>query len=139
MKKEKDPKNVKRGKAAKRKGAGGERDFAQWLTLRGYSARRSQQFCGKGPDASDVMCENFKGIHIEVKRTERLSLYKALEQAQTDNKNPDKVSIVAHRANDKPWLIVMDGEEWLRLIQNPHLYVLAAPACVAPEDPSLLS
>ena len=56
------------------KGARGERELAEILRCYGFSARRGQQYRG-GADSPDVM--GLPGIHIEVKRVERLNIYDA--------------------------------------------------------------
>ena len=92
------------------KGAAGERELANKLKEYGYTARRTQQFCGKAGD-SDVVCEELDQYHIEVKRVERLNIDKAMEQSLNDCK--DKTPIVVHRRNKKPWMVTMYLEDWL--------------------------
>jgi len=50
--------------------------------------------------------------HIECKRTEKLSLYKALEQAE-DDAGDETPAVVFHRRNGKQWVVIMGGDEWL--------------------------
>ena len=66
------------GKASRDKGKRGEREVAEFLRDHGIPARRGVQYAG-GADSPDVI--GFEGVHIEVKRTEALRLYPALEQA----------------------------------------------------------
>jgi len=97
------------GKASRDKGKCGEREFASFLRGMGVEARRGVQFQG-GPDSPDVVSD--LPYHIEVKRTEKLSLYPALEQAADEA--PEGVPpIVAHRRNNKEWVIVMYAKDWL--------------------------
>ena len=97
------------------KGCRGEREFAQWLRENlGCEARRGQQFSGS-PDSPDVV-HSLEGIHFEVKRTERLSVYEAMEQAERDC--GEDVPIVAHRRNRKEWLLIIKAEDLTRLV-NP--------------------
>lgn len=93
------------------KGKRGERELAQFLRDRGYESRRGQQFSGS-PDSPDVVCEDLP-FHIEVKRSETLSPYKALEQAQTDAGT--KPPLVAHRRNGKEWLAILLLDDLLSL------------------------
>ena len=67
---------------SKKKGARGERDCSQFLREHGFdSARRGVQYSG-GPESPDVV--GVPGVHIEVKFTEALRLYDALDQSKRD-------------------------------------------------------
>lgn len=101
------------------KGAVGEREFARLCRNEGYEVRRTQQYCGNTGDAAD--CVGLPGIHIEVKRVERLQLYKAMEQAIADSQKFSYIPIVAHRCNGKPWLITMTAEDWFKLYREWEL------------------
>jgi len=86
------------------KGKVGERELASELRrLFGVNARRGQQYCGGG-DSPDVVTD--LPIHAEVKRCEKLSLYKAMKQAIGDA-GESKVPIVFHRQNREEWLAVI--------------------------------
>jgi len=100
------------GKMSREKGKRGEREFASFCKAQGYDARRGQQF--NGIDGEDVV--GLPGIHVEVKRTERLNVYEAMEQAWKDSHGKD--SIVAHRRNDHRWLVIMDADEWFKLYRE---------------------
>jgi len=95
---------------SKSKGKRGELEFANWLKKKGFQAKRGQQYKG-GEDSPDVICPKLKGYHIEVKRCESLSLYRAMEQAAQDSGK--KIPIVAHRRNRKEWLIVLKADDFL--------------------------
>lgn len=87
------------------KGKRGEREAAKEIErVLGIKARRGVQYQG-GPDSPDVSHELQDELHIEVKRTERLQLYQALEQAMVDADG--KPSIVLHRKNGKPWVALV--------------------------------
>ena len=94
------------------KGKRGEREFAAWLRGEGYDCRRGQQY--SGVEGEDVV--GLPGIHIEVKRTERLQIYDAMGQAARDSK--DNLPIVAHRKNHSDWLIIMRAEDWIKLYKE---------------------
>jgi hypothetical protein len=97
---------------SKRKGCAGEREFAAFCRERGIGgAQRGQQFQG-GFDTPDV--KGLPGIHVEVKRVERLNITEAMEQSIRDSAGK-AAPIVAHRRNRKPWLITMLAEDWLKL------------------------
>jgi len=94
---------------SRNKGAAGERELAEVLRDHGIDARRGQQFSG-GSDSPDVV-STLSGIHIECKRVEAGNLYLWLDQAQRDAGT--KIPIVAHRRNKKPWVVILDLEDFL--------------------------
>jgi len=117
---------MSKGKLSRNKGAGGERELARELSrLLGVEARRGQQRCG-GPDSPDVKID-IPDLHIECKRTERLRLYEAMEQAIKDaSKGLDegqqpKVPVVCHRSNRRPWLLTVRLEDLPRLAVQIYL------------------
>lgn len=112
-------KNSKRGKSAKNKGRSGETELAKELQKFGFNTRRTAQFNGKAEDGeADVT--GLPGIHIECKRTEKLSLYEAMEQAERDtaSSNRDEIPVVMHRRNRKPWLVIMKLDDWMKLYKS---------------------
>jgi hypothetical protein len=102
------------GMKSKRKGAVGERELSSKLKEYGYDCKRGQQYCGANGDA-DVI--GLKGIHIECKRTEKLSLYKAMSQAKADAKE-GLFPAVFHRRNNCEWLVIMTLEDWIKLYKE---------------------
>jgi Holliday junction resolvase len=99
---------------SRNKGKTGERELANILKEHGYDARRGQQFSGANGDADVV---GLPGIHIEVKRTETLSLYTALEQAESDAREGE-IPVVFHRRNHKRWVVIMELEYFLNMYQG---------------------
>jgi Holliday junction resolvase len=98
---------------ARDKGKRGEREWAKYLNDHfGLQARRGIQFSGS-PDSPDVV-GSWDGTHTEVKRVENLDLDKAIEQAVRDAGG--KVPYVAHRRNNKPWLITVRAEDWAEFV-----------------------
>ena len=93
---------------SKRKGKRGELEFSNLCKEHGFNTRRSQQYSGINGDADVVGLE---GIHIEVKRVERLNLSKAMKQAIEDSKEGE-IPIVAHRKNREEWKVTMKAEDW---------------------------
>jgi Holliday junction resolvase len=104
---------------SKQKGKRGELEFSHWLATRGHPARRGQQFKG-GDDSPDVVCDTLDNFHFEVKRTEKLSLYEAVEQAERDSGH--KYPVVAHRRNRGDWLAVMKATDWLIMAEKVKKY-----------------
>jgi Holliday junction resolvase len=102
------------GKMSKRKGARGELELAKFLSKRGFKSRRGRQFNGD-PSAPDVISS--LPFHIECKRTETLSVYNALAQAETDAGG--RPAVVFHRRNNKPWITILTADAFLKLV-NGH-------------------
>lgn len=99
---------------SKAKGNAGERELAALLQEYGYQARRGQQYCGTSGDADVV---GLPGIHIEVKRVEKLNIHEAMKQSIRDAR-PNETPIVAHRRNRTPWLITMLFDDWISLYRE---------------------
>lgn len=96
---------------SREKGKAGEREFAALCRKHGFeNARRGQQY--NGLDGQDVV--GLDGIHIEVKRVERLNIEQALQQAERDKKEGE-IPIVAHRRNREEWKITMRAKDWFEL------------------------
>ncbi len=76
------------GKSSQRKGADGERELAMILRDRGYDVERGGSLSyGEVPDLVGL-----PGVHIEVKRVERLNVLAAMQQAIRDAENSRTVS-----------------------------------------------
>lgn len=99
---------------SRRKGKAGELEFAGLCKAHGYDCRRGQQYSGANGDA-DV--EGLNGIHIEVKRVERLDLEGAMSQSGRDAR-AGELPIVAHRKNRGEWLITMRADDWFDLYKG---------------------
>lgn len=94
---------------SKRKGCAGEREFAALCREHGIAeAQRGQQFQG-GIDSPDV--KGLPGVHVEVKRVEKLNIHNAMNQSVRDA-DGQAVPIVAHRRNREEWLITMRAADW---------------------------
>lgn len=99
---------------SRRKGAEGERAFAQALTSFGHPAIRGQQRAG-GSDSPDVKCESLPGVHWEVK------VYKACQMnspamlaewdAQAIKDAGSRLPVIAHKwARSAWWVRVLSAE-----------------------------
>jgi Holliday junction resolvase len=97
------------------KGARGERLWRDQLREQGFTARRGQQFAG-GTDSPDVICEELKNLHMEVKFVEALNLDKACEQAIKDSCG--KPYIVAHKKKNKEWKVTMSSDLFFSLLRD---------------------
>ena len=100
------------GSRSLRKGADGERELAALLSAAGYECQRGGSLSfGEIPDVLGL-----PGIHIEVKRVEKLNVGEAMEQAIRDSDRMlDGMPALFHRRNRKPWLVTMRLEDWLKL------------------------
>lgn len=109
---------------SRRKGKVGENEIAKILREQyGFeNARRSQQYSGAAGDADVVGA--FEGFHMEVKRNEHLNLYEAYEQsvrdskAESERRGRDIVPTVFHRKNNKPWLVTMGLEDFIKMYRS---------------------
>ena len=102
------------GSMSKRKGAAGELEAAAKLNeVLGTRFHRGRQYHG-GPESPDL-AGDVPGLHVEVKRTERLRIWEAVSQARSDA-SVDQVPVVMHRANRKPWLVIVEADLLIRLL-----------------------
>ena len=96
------------GRPSREKGKRGEREAAAELgAILGVDARRGVQYQG-GPASPDVVLPGVP-IHVEAKRTERLSLWAAIDQAKADAP-AGSVPCVWHKANRKPSVIIVETD-----------------------------
>lgn len=93
------------------KGKKGELEVARILRGYGYNCRRGQQYSGSNGDADVV---GLPGIHIEVKRREKLNIYDAIDQAKRDSREGE-VPVVFHRKNNCEWLVTMTLDQWMKI------------------------
>lgn len=99
---------------SKAKGKRGELEVAKILREHGYDARRGQQFSGANGDPDVV---GLPGVHIEVKYREHLNLYEAMAQSKGDAL-PGEIPVVVHRKSREKWLVTLDFERWLDMIEG---------------------
>jgi len=100
---------------SKSKGKRGELEVASMLRADGYNCRRGQQYSGANGDADVV---GLPGIHIEVKRREKLNIYDAINQAKRDATKSGTHPTVFHRKNDCEWLVTMPYTDWIDLYRE---------------------
>lgn len=105
---------------SKRKGKVGELEASKaWAEAFRCEARRGQQFAG-GADSPDIV-HSVPGVHLEVKRTERLHLYDALEQAQSESGG--SCPVVLHRANNRQWVAIVPLDALPELVTKLYLWL----------------
>lgn len=94
---------------SKDKGKRGERLCAKKLREYGYDTKRGVQYQGS-PDSPDVV--GVPGLHVEVKFTEKLRLWDAVEQAIRDA-GKDEIPIVMHKKNNSEWLAILRLDDFM--------------------------
>ena len=104
------------GRAQRDKGKRGEREIANLLKELGYPARRTAQYCGNTGDASDVV--GVDGLHIEVKRCERLELPKWIKQAERDSEGTENIPVVVHRRNGERWYVTLPAIDFFQMYKE---------------------
>ena len=105
-------------KMSRDKGQRGEREVAALMRTHGFEAERGQQRSGS-PDSPDVK-HNIPGLYVEVKFCEQLSPRAALLQASRDATGGNKIPVVFHRRRRKPWIIIMDANDFLSLMNKTY-------------------
>ena len=98
---------------SRQKGKRAELEVARILREHGYDCRRGCQYNGSDGSADVV---GLPGIHLEIKRVERLNLSGAMSQAIADCK--ENIPTVWHRKNNEQWLVTMRAEDWLSLYKD---------------------
>lgn len=101
---------------SKAKGKRFELRLASILRNYGFKeCRRSSQYCGNSGDAADIV--GLPGIHIEAKHQERMELYKWMEQAVRDHRDP-MLPAVFHTKNDSDILVTMRLKDFMQIYCN---------------------
>ena len=103
------------GKASQTKGKRGEEELSEILQEYGYPVERSpSQNYGTAPDIVGL-----PGVHVEVKRVEKLNIDLAMQQAITDSERfHDGIPIVFHRKNRKPWLVTLRLSDFMKIFKG---------------------
>lgn len=88
---------------SRNKGKRGELEAAKVLKTYGYETRRGQQYSGASGDADVV---GLPGVHLEIKRVEKLNISEAMQQSIRDARDGE-MAVVMHRKNRETWLVTM--------------------------------
>lgn len=102
------------GKSSRAKGKRGELEVSKLFQEAGWkNARRAQQYNGVAAGNADVI--GIPGLHVEVKRVERLNLSTAYEQSARDAETAGQgeIPIVVHRKSREPWMVSMSLNDFL--------------------------
>lgn len=100
------------GMRSRRKGASGELEVQELARAHGFHACR-RAFASGASGGGDLT--GIPGVHVEVKRTERLDLPGAFRQAQAAA-DRGEIPVVAHRSNNQPWLATLPLDDLLALL-----------------------
>lgn len=100
-------------KMSRDKGGRGEREVRDIFRKHGFWAERGVQRDGS-TGSPDVKTELDEWLHVEVKRVEALSLYKAMAQAKGDAGG--RVPVVFHRRNEEEWVVIMQADDFMNLV-----------------------
>jgi len=114
----KDPEAQRRGRASKRKGKTAEREVGKKCEdALGGSVKRTP--CSGGLDMKGDLRPHgniLEGWHMEIKRQESWSVPAWIRQAEGDAGSSPWVLWM--RRSNCPWRVVMDAEDWLRLMSE---------------------
>jgi hypothetical protein len=105
---------------SKKKGARGEVEFAHILREYGFEdARRGVQYNGADGSADVIGLPN---IHCEIKRTQKLNIYNAMDQAINDAREGE-IPAVFHRRNRDYWKVTLKLEDFMEIykVWESHL------------------
>lgn len=103
------------GRGSRNKGAAGEREAARIITaeLPEYPCERGARNGVRGAD--DAI--GLPGIHLEVKRQERIEIEKWSQQSEGDAKDGDIPAVIWRRSH-QPWRVSMPLLDFLRLYRK---------------------
>ena len=102
---------------SKNKGKQGELELARKLKEYGYDARRSVQYNGKAEEGQPDLL-GLPYIHVECKRTEKLKLYDAVDQAKRDSEGTNDLPVVFHRKNHCEWVAIMPLDSFMEMYRE---------------------
>lgn len=98
---------------SREKGQRGERELAKMLREFGIEAERGQQRAGSA-ESPDVK-HSINGLHIEVKRVEKLNIWSAMAQAVRDAGS--LIPSVWYRRNHGQWWVAIPAKHFLWIIK----------------------
>lgn len=104
------------GKHSRAKGAGYEREIANFLKSYGYDAKRSGQYQSQSSDAAPDV-SGFPPFWVECKRMKRIVIHGWMQQA-IESSQPADIPIVICRGDGKSSLVVIDLEDFMDAIEG---------------------
>lgn len=104
------------GARSRRKGANGEIEVGKLIEAAGFRGSRM----GRNGYSAEDIDHSISGVHIEVKRSERLMIMKWIMQAERDAlESGGKEPVVVFRQSREPWRAVVSFE-WLLGLLYEH-------------------
>ncbi len=103
------------GAMSRNKGARGEREVCEAYREYGFEAERTPLSGALSWMKGDVTT-SLPDIHIEVKRTERLAVWDALMQAESDARDGQE-PVLHFRRNHSGWYVCISLDFFLRLMR----------------------
>ena len=100
------------------KGKNGELEAAHFLQEIGFSTYRTAQRCGR--ETADIA--GVDGLHIEVKRREKVSIEEWLQQAERDSTGTYNLPVVMHRRNREGWKITLRAADFFELWKRLNIF-----------------
>jgi hypothetical protein len=97
---------------SRRKGKEGENEFIK-LHLLDHWPEAKRNLDQHGPDKRD--CVEVGGVHWQIKRTENLKLWAAIQQAESEARDHD-LPIVAFRRSHAKWHCILEADELVPLL-----------------------
>ncbi len=103
------------GRSSQLKGRRAEQEVSRLLQTQGFEVRPGAPL-SFGREADII---GLPGVHIEIKRHEKLEISTWMKQAAADaEKFKDGLPTVIFRCNRTPWRVVMDLSDWLKLYKR---------------------
>lgn len=99
---------------SKDKGARYERYIAKRIREYGYEAERGCQHAG-GKDSPDVKT-NMRGLHLELKKVEKLNIWNALAQSKRDA-GEDEIPAVVFSRNREDDYVAVSFDDFMRMFR----------------------
>ena len=100
----------KMGKRSRSRGQRGERELRdKIIDIFGLPTRRGTNLTGQQDIEGGI-----PGVHHEVKRVERLNIYKAMGQAMGDA-DEHLIPVVFHRKDRAPWMVTFQLDDIIRV------------------------
>lgn len=110
---------TKRGRGARIKGANFEREMAKKLSeALGVEFKRGVgQTRGGGAEISDVVSEDLKWIHFELKNQQRCNIKAALRQAIEDVSKSEKIPVAITKDDRSDILVTLLLDDFLGILR----------------------
>ena len=103
-------------RSSQRKGREAELELVKVLHGFGFESVQAGEPVSYGSTPDLV---GLPGIHVEVKRVERLNVSQAMNQAERDSERfQDGVAVIFHRRNREPWMVTMNLDDFMKIYRR---------------------